>query len=156
MVGAVVVRTGGTSGELDILLGRIGEDGDLSLPKGFVATAENRETAMARVLEDTTGWRPEPGTGDVVFEGYSYDARQTDHAWIEIQARLFHLGDGFGPFRFRPGGNFDEVEWLRLDARAVNRLPSNQARLVREAVKRLRETEGIDQELAVSLLARTG
>ncbi len=156
MVGAVVVRTGGTAGELDILLGRIGEGGDLSLPKGFVASGENRETAMARVLEGTTGWRPEPGTGDVVFEGYNYDARQTDHAWIEIQARLFHLGDGSGPSRFRPGDNFEEIEWWRLDARTVNRLPSNQARLAREAVKRLRETESIDKALAVSLLANTG
>ena len=156
MVGAVVVRTGGTAGELDILLGRIGEGEDLSLPNGFVASGENRETAMARVLEDTTSWRPEPGAGDVVFEGYGYDARQTDHAWIEIQARLFHLGDGFGSFRFRPGDDFEEIDWWRLDAGAVNRLQPNQARLVREAVKRLQETEIIDQELAVSLLAKTG
>jgi hypothetical protein len=35
-------------------------------------------------------------------------------------------------------------------------LPSNQARLVREAVKRLRETESIEKALAVSLLAKTG
>ena len=156
MVGAVVVRTGGTAGELDILLGQAGPGGDLSLPNGFVASGENRETAMARVLEDTTGWRPEPGTGDVVFEGYGYDARQTDHAWIEIQARLFHLGDEFGPSRFRPGSDFEALEWRRLDARAVNRLASNQARLVREAVKRLRDTERIDKQLAVSLLAKTG
>jgi hypothetical protein len=86
MVGAVVVRNGAVAGELDLLLGRIGEGGELSLPIGFVASGEPSETAMARVLEGKTGWRPEPGTGDVVFEGYSYDARQTDHAWIEIQA----------------------------------------------------------------------
>jgi hypothetical protein len=92
----------------------------------------------------------------VVFEGYSYDARQTDHAWIEIQAHLFHLGDGLGPSHFRPGNNLQEVEWRRLDARTVNRLPSNQARLVREAVKRLRETERIDKALAALLLAKTG
>ena len=51
---------------------------------------------------------------------------------------------------------FEEVEWWRLDARTVNRLPSTQARLVREAVKRLRETESIENALAVSLLAKTG
>ncbi len=156
MVGAVVVRTGGTAGELDILLGRIGEGGELSLPRGFVASGEDRETAMARVLEDTTGWRPEPGSGDVVFEGYSYDARQTDHAWIEIQARVFHFDDGSGPSRFRPGHNLEEVEWRRLDAKAVNRLPSNQAGLVREAVQNLRDSHSIDKKLAASLLARTG
>ncbi len=111
---------------------------------------------MARVLEGKIGWRPEPGTGDVVFEGYNYDARQTDHAWIEIQALLFHFDDGSGPSRFHPGGNFEEVEWWRLDARTVNRLPSNQAGLVREAVKRLRETESIEKALAASLLAKTG
>ncbi len=156
MVGAVVVRTGETAGELDMLLGRIGEDGKLSLPKGFVASGEDRESAIARVLEGKIGWRPEPGTADVVFEGYNYDARQTDHAWIEIQAHLFQVDEDFGSIRFRPGHNVEEVEWWRLDAKAVNRLPSNQARLVREAVTRLRETESIEKALAVSLLARTG
>jgi ADP-ribose pyrophosphatase len=156
MVGAIIVRAGATAGELDILLGRVGEGGEPSLPKGFVTTGEARETAMARVLEGKIGWRPEPGTGDVVFEGYYYDARQTDHAWIEIQARLFHLDEASGPPRFHPGGNFEEIEWRHLDARTVNRLPSNQARLVRAAVERLRETESIEKALAVSLLARTG
>ena len=156
MVGAVVVRSGGTVRGLDILLGRKGENGDLSLPKGFIAAGETREAAVVRVLEQEIGWRPDPGTGDVVFEGYSYDVRQTDHAWIEIQARLFHLGNGSGPSRFHPGNGFEEVKWWHLDARTVNRLPSNQARLVREAVNRLRATDCIDKALAVSLLAKTG
>jgi hypothetical protein len=56
----------------------------------------------------------------------------------------------------RPGSNFEEVDWWRLDARTVNRLQPSQARLVREAVKRLRETESIDDALAVPLLAKTG
>ena len=156
MVGAVAVRSGGTTGDLDLLLGRIGEGGELSLPTGFVATGETHETAMARVLESTTGWRPEPGTGDAVFEGYNYDARQTDHAWVEIQAQMFNLGNDSGQLRFRPGHGFEEIEWYHLDARTINRLPSNQARLVREAVTRLRETDSIEKALAVSLLANTG
>lgn len=156
MVGAVVVRAGATLGELDILLGRIGEGGEFSLPKGFVASNETGETAMARVLEGKIGWRPEAEAGEVVFEGYNYDARQTDHAWIEIQARLFHLDDGAGPARFHPGGNFEEVEWRHLDAKIVNRLPSDQAHLIRAAVERLRGTGRIEKAQAVVLLARTG
>ena len=111
---------------------------------------------MARVLESTTAWQPEPNTGEVVFAGYNYDARQTDHAWIEIQAQMFNLGGDSGHLRFRPGHGFEEIEWYRLDARTINRLPSNQARLVREAVTKLRETESIEKALAVSLLANTG
>jgi ADP-ribose pyrophosphatase YjhB (NUDIX family) len=156
MVGAIVVRTGGTEGEPDILLGRTGEGGELSLPTGFVASEETHETAMARVLESTTAWQPEPGTGSVVFEDYIYDARQTDHAWIEIQAQMFNLGNDSGQVRFRPGHGFEEIEWYRLDARTINRLPSNQARLVREAVTKLRETDSIEKALVASLLANTG
>jgi ADP-ribose pyrophosphatase len=156
MVGAIVTRAGGNTGGLEILLGRRAENGELSLPKGFVTPDETPEAAVARVLENETGWRPDPKEGEVVLEGYSYDARQTDHAWVEMQARLFHLADGCAPMQFRAGGNFDDAEWRPLDARTINGLPSSQALVIREAVKRLQESARIERAQATALLVKTG
>jgi ADP-ribose pyrophosphatase YjhB (NUDIX family) len=156
MVCGIVTRAGGSTGGLEILLSRNAENGGLSLPKGFVAPDETPEAAVARVLENEIGWRPYPGSGEVILEGYSYDARQTDHAWVEMQARLFHQDDGCKPLRLFAGGKIEDVEWRPLVARTVNDLPSNLARPVREAVKQLRETARIEHAQAMALLAKTG
>ncbi len=156
MVSGIVTRAGGTTGGLEILLGRNAENEELSLPEGFAAPDETPEGAVARVLENEIGWRPDPERGEIVFEGYSYDARQTDHAWVELQARLFHQDDGCTPFQLRAGGAFEDVEWRPLDAQTVNSLPPNQALAVREAVKRLQEAESIERAQAMSLLVKTG
>jgi ADP-ribose pyrophosphatase len=156
MVSGIVTRASGTTGRLDILLGQRARNGELSLPKGFVASSETSEAAVARVLENEIGWRPDPDRGEIVFEGYSYDTRQTDHAWVEMQARLFHRDDGCTPLQLRAGGNFDDVEWWPLNARAINGLPPSQALLVREAVKRLQATDSIERAQALALLVKTG
>jgi ADP-ribose pyrophosphatase len=156
MVCGIVTRAGGTTGGLEILLSRNAENGGLSLPKGFVAPDETPEAAVARVLENQIGCRPDPESGEVILEGYSYDARQTDHAWVELHARLFHQDDGCKPLQLRPGGIFEDVEWRPLAARTVNDLPSNLARPVREAVKQLRETARIERAQAMALLVKTG
>ena len=156
MVSGIVTRAGGTTGGLEILLGRNTKNEELSLPKGFVTPDETPEAAVARILENEIGWRPDPDRGEVIFEGYSYDARQTDHAWVEMQARLFHQDDSCTPLQLRAGENFDDVEWRSLNARAINDLPPSQALLVREAVKRLQETAHIERTQAMALLVKTG
>jgi hypothetical protein len=67
-VPAVVLRRHGDTGQVDILLGGREEARQLDLPKGFVRPGEPYEGALARVLEDETGWRPN-ATGELVFEG---------------------------------------------------------------------------------------
>jgi ADP-ribose pyrophosphatase len=156
MVCGIVTRAAGTTGGLEILLSRNAENGGLSLPKGFVAPDETPEAAIARVLENKIGWRPDPEIGEVILEGYGYDARQTDHAWVEVQVRLFHQDDDRKPLQLPAGGNIGDVEWRPLVARTVNDLPSNLARPVREAVKQMRETARIERAQAMALLAQTG
>jgi len=48
------------------------------------------------------------------------------------------------------------VGWWPLDAETVNRLPSDQARFVRESVKALIETGRLDRSVGEELLERTG
>ncbi len=151
-----LMRTNEATGQLEILLGNEEEGQNLELPKGFVLPGEEPEAAVLRVLESETGWRPSEHQSEIVFEGYTYDPRQTDHAWVESRVSLIVVGGDLGRSTFRPGGEFDEVKWWPLEAETINRVPSGQARFVRESITRLVEAGQMDKSTAESLLAATG
>ncbi len=54
------------------------------------------------------------------------------------------------------GEHFDEVRWWPLEADTVNRVPSGQARFIRESVTKLMESGQMEKSQAEHLLARTG
>ncbi len=166
---AAPVRLNGMTGELEILLGRLEGETELSLPKGFVLPTETPEACLARVVRGETGWDAGSDGGEVVFEGYTYDSRQTDHAWVESRAYL--LFDDKGTFRdivssgsggsrivdaADTGPEFDEVEWWPLNAATVNRVPSGSARVIRESVRVLMESGRMETDRTEELLAKTG
>ena len=154
-VAAAFVRTHAESGFIEILLGSKEDRLDLSLPKGFVLPDESSDEAVSRVLERESGFRPDSLEGVPVFDGYTFDPRQTDHAWVESRSYLFSTEADAVPGRFEAGGEFDEVKWWPLDAKTVNRVPSGQARSIRESLTKLMEMGRIDKSLAEKLLAAT-
>lgn len=150
----LVARANPDSGRAEVLAG--GREGSslLEIPKGFVLPNEASEEAVHRVLVLETGWDP----GDVaitqVTEGYTYDLRQTDNAWVEMRAFMILAEDA--PTLMSAGGDFDEIKWRSLDAEMVNRFPSDQARLIRECIPHL-ISQGLFAEVAgKKLLASTG
>ncbi len=151
---AAAVVTRGTGTTVELLLGSYEDRAELELTKAFVLSEEKTPDAVLRALDVAAGWRPSV-EGEVVFEGYTYDIRQTDHAWVESKAFLFALGSD-APDRFQAGGLFEEVKWYPLSADTVNQVPSGQARFIREAIERLRDAGTLDDEQAAALLARTG
>jgi ADP-ribose pyrophosphatase len=155
-VSATVTRTSSEMGQTEILLGGREDQVKLSLPRGFVLFEETPRAAIARVLEDKVGWQPGEADGEVVFEGFTYDRRQTDHAWVETQAFLFHGLADRTPGPLKAGGEFDELRWWPLEAETVNRVPSDQARSIRGAVTRLIDTGQLDRSEGDRLLERTG
>ena len=154
-VAAAFVRTHAESGFIEILLGSKEDRLDLSLPKGFVLPDESSDEAVSRVLERESGFRPDSLEGVPVFDGYTFDPRQTDHAWVESRSYLFSTEADAVPGRFEAGGEFDEVKWWPFDAKTVNRVPSGQARSIRESLTKLMEMGRIDKSLAEKLLAAT-
>ena len=152
---AVVVRTNRLE-EMEILLGRTGDETELDLPKGFVLFDETPEAGLNRVMTHDAGWSPDgEGSPEVVFEGFTYDPRQTDHAWVESQAYLLFEDGGQYPDTFKPEGEFDEVKWWPLTAETVNRVPAGQAKFIRKALTKLKEKGQIEEALAEQLLAAT-
>jgi ADP-ribose pyrophosphatase len=155
MVEAVVTRINRETAALEVLLGKIQETGAVSLPRDFVARGETTEAALGRTLETSAGFEAQD-SGEILSEGYSYDARQTDHAWIELETRLYHLQPESQPTAFRPGAGFTEIEWWPVAPETVNQLPPSQARIVREGVRHLMERDVVARDWALQLLAKTG
>ena len=154
-VAVTAIRVKHGTSETEVLLGSREGETDLDLPKGFVLPNETPETCLPRVLTSETGWSGEGASTEIVFEGYTYDPRQTDHAWVESRAYMIFDQAGEFPDYLHPGGAFDELKWRPLSAATINRVPSGQARFIHEGLKRLLAAELIDRELGERLLART-
>jgi ADP-ribose pyrophosphatase len=154
-VASVVVRQTSDSG-WQLVLGQTSEDAALDLPKGFVLREEEIDDCSRRVLLADVGWAPEQTAGDVVFEGYTYDARQTDHAWVVTDVLLFDLKEERASSALAPGERYGEVGWYPLDADTVNGLPPGQAEFARAAIKYLGESGRMERKLTDELMARTG
>lgn len=155
-VSVVPVRRNPASGGLDVLLGAGGGAGPLQVSKGFLQEGEAPEDAVRRIIDLETGWACPAQLESSVFEGYIYDPRQTDHAWIETCAFLLEVEPTQRVDDDRPGSPFAELGWWPLDADTVNRIPAVQAGLVRDAVRRLADTRRMDPDEAGRLLAATG
>jgi ADP-ribose pyrophosphatase len=153
-VALLVVRENPDAGHVEMLLGRREEATGLEVLKGFVFPDESADHAVRRVLKLEAGWDAGNTALDAVFEGYTYDSRQTDNAWVESRAFLA-LPDS-APSLLEAGGEFEEIKWWPLDAETVNRIPADQARFIRESLPRLVESGRIDQAAADVLLASTG
>jgi len=154
-VAATVVRAS-ASGGLEIVLGQQAEESLLEIPRSFVRPVESVEDCLGRTLETEAGWVGAPREGELCFGAYTYDSRQTDHAWVEARAFVLFDERGVFPETFTAGEGFDEMKWWPLEAKTVNRVSAGSARFVREAVRHLSESGKIEEQVADALLAATG
>jgi len=152
---AVVTRPRRDESGTDVLLGARPHSDALLPPQGFVLPGEDPERAWGRVLLSETGWQP-AARSTLLFEGYGYDARRTDHAWVVTHVRHLHLATGEGPLRFEPGRQFESVSWHPLDPATINRIPPGLAPRMREAIRALEATGTLDLTVASAVLAATG
>ncbi|MHC4825353.1 MAG: NUDIX domain-containing protein, partial [Planctomycetota bacterium] len=153
---AVVLRVSAEKEHVDVLLGAKDGVGKLWLPKGFVHEREEETQAIDRILESETGWRPPSRDEHPMHEGYFYDARQTDHAWVEIRSFLAVVDFEDAPREFRPGGDFEAVRWMPVDAETINRMPSAEGRFVQQAIRHLEQDGRIGDSMASQELATSG
>jgi ADP-ribose pyrophosphatase len=153
-VAGVALRTSAVTGDLEVLLGSREDNGRLELPKGFILPDEEPATGLARILEHETGWHL-GSPGELLTEGYVYDARQTDHAWVEQRAYLIPYAE-VPPDLFDPRGDFEDVSWWPFTRDTLNRIPAAQAREVGLGVEHLRDSGAIEAESADADLKRAG
>ena len=155
MVVAVVTRSVAGANGPEILLGAPEASEALVLPSDFVRSHEVAEAAVGRVVEGMAGWRMGLPS-EVLSEGYDYDLRRTDHAWIVTSVRHVHVARGGGQDFFRAGTGFESVSWHPLDAATINRIPAPLARHARTAVRALGSAGQMTETAVAAVLAATG
>ncbi|MFT7618880.1 MAG: ADP-ribose pyrophosphatase [Planctomycetota bacterium] len=152
-IACVVVRPSLLEGELELLLGKRAGAASLELPRGFAYPNEEESQAASRVLELETGLIASAATDDIIFEGYTYDARQTDHAWLESTVYLLvvpHDSDS----TIQIGDCFGDAKWHPLNADTVNKMIGTHATFVRLAIGKLEERDHLKAKVAENLIAR--
>ena len=76
--------------------------------------------------------------------GLAFDDLTVDY----IDNRHVHEGS--------PGGDFETVRWMPVDADTVNRMPSAEARFVQQALRHLQQDGTIGDAMAQQVLSRSG
>jgi len=155
-VAAVITRENSSGDRVDILLGRRSGVTEYCLPQGFVLPEESTDSAIERILMRETGWAPAAFEGIAIQQGYVYDPRQTDHAWLDVSVMLLHCKFTDTVTNFLPDEDFEEVCWHPLVPDTVNGMTPDQARFVQKAAKRLKEIANINEQQVTELLSKTG
>jgi 8-oxo-dGTP pyrophosphatase MutT (NUDIX family) len=154
-VSVVVTRRNLETGGIELLVGKKAGRVDLSLPRGFVMPGESGIEAAARIVEGETGVLVDVKVEDTIDDGYYYDPRQTDHAWIELTAFLCHSEEHFTDVTLSATETFQEIDWRPLSSETINDIDSGGAALVRRAANCLREAGVLKQNTARRILAET-
>lgn len=135
VVNAVILRPGDKPEHMDVLLGSHGEGTFLRLPKGFVPRDHDATDEILTVINREFGWRPGPDDGRVLNQGFSYDSRQTDNAWVEVTSFLFLYSRRNGPTHFKADRVYEEVTWYPFTPDLLKKLNPAQAVFVNHAVE---------------------
>ena len=154
-VAAIITRPTADASSVEILVGRQVDDGQLRLPKGFIARDESDEQAVKRVLQEETGLAIQSDGGSLVFDDFVYDKRQTDNAWVTVRAYLYRQSERRTE-ELQPGNRFIELKYFELTADLVNMMAASHAHQVREAIPHLVHAGDLTQEQGSQMLAKTG
>ena len=137
-IAAVIVRRAAEGGGLEFLVGKQAGQLGASLPRDLLELGESANDGLRRILSASAGL----DLGDIeakpVFDDFYYDLRQTDHAWVELEAWLIGPDERLEAVSAGATDVFDETDWWPLDNDAMNKLPSGDAKLVDRAIDRLR------------------
>ncbi len=150
----IVTRHNFQTHSLEILLYEIDNDNS-TLIECHVKFNETFTEAVERTLEKALKLEKGSAPAEDLYEGYLYDARQTDHAWVVAKCCLVHL-ESESASEIKNSFNAKALTWKALSPEIVNQLHRSRAFLVREAVQSLSDRNLIARDFARIVLERTG
>jgi hypothetical protein len=89
---------------------------------------------------------------DEVHEGYLYDLRQTDNAWVEAKSYLLFDNSEIELIHdIAPG-----MEWKTVSPSLINNMYSSQGNILRECVQYIFNEKSVEKEFVAEILNKTG
>ena len=146
-IAAVVVCKAVDGAGLQFLVGKQAGHLGASLPCDLLELGESTSDGLRRILAASAGLDLGDTEAEPIFDDFFYDLRQTDHAWVELEAWLIGPGARLDSVSTGPTELFDEIDWWPLDNDAMNKLPSGDARLIAKAIDCLRASGQLGQSV---------
>ena len=136
-VAAVIVRTNAEGDGLEFLIGKRTAQLGVALPTDLRKLDESPDDGLQRVLASKAGLHIQNLEARQIFDNFYYDYRQTDHAWVELEAWLVGPDDRLADVTTSATDEFDETDWWPLDTGSMNKLRAGDAKLVEAAIDTL-------------------
>jgi ADP-ribose pyrophosphatase len=149
----ILTRVNPETLDLEILI--LEKNEAVKLLSTFVDFDQSFETAGEQYLKKDLNLKTDLVKGQVVYDGYLYDFRQTDNAWIVAKAYLVHMKFESIPEIPSVSGMFN-IRWKILNPEFINQFSSSKAALLQNVIQNLLEQKVIDEKLADSLLRHSG
>jgi ADP-ribose pyrophosphatase len=140
-VDPIVIRKNPASNDLEVLLVQRRDSQIWALPGGFVDKGESVVQALARELKEEAAIELSFTNEDIIYQGPTTDPRHTDHAWIETTAAFMLLSPDLA-LSVSPcaGDDAQDVSFWPIDSTLWQKLYSNHAQLIHDAVARIDPT----------------
>ncbi len=137
-VAAVVVRRAADGDRFEFLVGKQADQLGVSLPRDLLELGESADDGLRRLLSASAGVDLGDIDTNLIFDDFFYDLRQTDHAWVELEAWLVGPDERLHAVSAGATDVFDETDWWPLDNDAMNKLATGDAKLIERAIDCLR------------------
>ena len=85
-----------------------------------------------------------------VYQGYLYDPRQTDHAWVDAKAILFFSEKNL------ENKVSKNLAWKVIDHNFINNLYSSYGYILRKALTYVYEKELVNEDFVAEIIEKTG
>ena len=135
--------------EIEVLM-EVGEEDSLIINNHY-RRGESFEEAMGRA-KAKLGANVEENYAAEVHEGYLYDPRQTDNAWVDVKAWLIFL-DNKSNVRLTGEEN---LVWRTVTPELINGLYSSYGFVLRQVVKHLYDNGIVVEDFVSRIIEKTG
>jgi ADP-ribose pyrophosphatase len=148
----LISRVNKNSGDTEILL-QIDSSDDVLLPEKFIKRIETLESTKKNLLGEFFLTENRIINSKLIHEGYLYDRRQTDNAWLNANCYILLVDESEMESDTTIASKF---KWEIVSTELINQLPASRAELIRIAIDHLSKDGLIDITSAQEILKETG
>jgi ADP-ribose pyrophosphatase len=150
----LIVRVNPISNDLELLLVEHNSD-SIGLLTDFINLNQTQEEAIQRLFQNKLKIDSKIAKKVNVFDGYLYDSRQTDHAWIQAHCVAYFMPFDIVRDTFTIEES-SELKWRKIDTEIINKMPSSHAMIIRNSIEKLNSNDLISDEITNALIKLSG
>jgi ADP-ribose pyrophosphatase len=149
----IVTRINTDTKNLEILINEF--DDEYKLLESFVSLDRTFEEETSHLLKKYYNIDISLSESPLVYDGYLYDLRQTDNAWIYTKSYMFHIQPNSG-LDFPNSFDSYNIRWKIFDPELVNEFSSSRAMLLRNVIQELHQQKITSKEVTEAIMKKTG